>query len=782
MATIAWETVAWDTVAWETVAWETVAWETVAVQPGPVFSAGEHVWIWRKTAVTTNLAARSGLGSDRGVRPVFRPDVQGLRAVAVLAVIADHLFHWPTGGFVGVDIFFVISGYLITGLLLREHARTGTISFRSFYVRRIKRIVPASVLVLGVTVGASHWLLSASRARDTAVDAVWSFFFAGNWRFAVKGTDYFQQGQPLSPVQHFWSLAVEEQFYLVWPWLMLALLSIGARHLLWNQRQRATALGTVIGVITVVSFAWAVHQSTSAPTVAYFSTFTRAWELGIGALLAVAGSALTIGRTAVRAVLGWAGLVGILVSVFLVPRASVAPALWVALPVLATALVIAAGHGAEQRHLWPLTNPVCRYLGDVSFSLYLWHFPVAVLLVALLPSDSASYYVGGAALVFGLAIASYHLVEDPVRKSAWLLPRPRPRCARHRSYLGRRLLTAGTAAPGASVLGATVLGATVLVTGALLLGAFRLPSVFQLPGVHQLSGVFQPDTTNAVPLAATPNVDPPLSGGTGPRCVGAAAMDPGQKCDKGQRSAAVMPAVDAMDVDSKGAFGCWTDQNDQLKTCTYGAKGSGAVSVALVGDSHAAMLLPGLKQQLLANNWRLDTYLGWECQWTRGVGSECAKALGQIQQRMERGPKYDIIITTGARHKSGEDKAWVSGQMAKAWQPIADRGTKIVVVGDNPAVSRGALECIRRVSFTAQDSCPTPRSEALAETDALEKAASQVRGAYFVNLTSFFCGTLECPAFIGNVITYSDTEGHITGTFSETLAPYLVSAVKKATA
>ena len=338
-------------------------------------------------------------------RSTFRRDVQGLRAVAVLAVIADHLFQWPADGFVGVDVFFVISGYLITGLLLREHARTGTISLRRFYVRRAKRIVPASVLVLCVTIGASYLLFSGSRARETAVDAVWSFFFAGNWRFAIQGADYFQQGLPPSPVQHFWSLAVEEQFYLAWPCLLLALLTVGARALRWSRRERSIAVGTTIGAIALISFAWAMHQGATGPTVAYFSTFTRVWELAVGALLAVAGSALTIGSAARRAVLGWVGLVGVLAAVFLVPQTRGSPAPWAALPVLATALVIVSGHGDEQRRLWPLTNPVSRYLGDISYSLYLWHFPVTVLLLALLPGDSALYYGAGTVLVLGLAIA-----------------------------------------------------------------------------------------------------------------------------------------------------------------------------------------------------------------------------------------------------------------------------------------------------------------------------------------------------------------------------------------
>jgi peptidoglycan/LPS O-acetylase OafA/YrhL len=700
--------------------------------------------------VSAQLNARSVSRPEQKAKASgARRDVQGLRAVAVLAVIADHLFAWPTGGFVGVDVFFVISGFLITGTLLREHVRTGGISFRGFYIRRVKRIIPAAVLTLGATIGASYWLLNDSRARDTVVDAVWSFFFAGNWRFAIKGTDYFQEGLLPSPVQHFWSLAVEEQFYLVWPWLMLAVLTVGARKLGWDQRVRSRAVGAVIGVITLSSFAWAMQQTATGPTVAYFSTFTRAWELGVGALLAIAGRALTIGSPLVRSALGWVGFVGILVAVFIVPQAPGFPAPWAALPVFATALVIVAGQGAEQRHLWPLTNPVSQYLGDISYSLYLWHFPVIVLLVALLPSDSVLYYGAAAVLVFGLAVASYHLVEDPVRKSAWLLPRSP----------GRRTVRA--LQPRWRWVGLAIVAPC---TAALLVGALLSATP------HLASPV-------ALPLA---NLGLPGSAGTGAQCFGAAVMDLSRKCNAAPRSASVTPAVDQMTSDTKDAYKCWINYHSPLKTCSYGATGAGAVSVALIGDSHAAMLLPGLRQQLLRNNWRLDTYFGWGCQWSVGAVTACDKVLGQIEQRLEKGPKYDIIITTAARQKTGKDKARVSEEMARAWQPVAHRGTKIVVIGDNPLPSKGAMECLQRVGFSAHDSCSTPRSEALSEIDPLIKAASQVRGSHFVDLTSFFCNASQCPSVIGNVITYSDTDGHMTGTFSETLGPYLFRAVEKA--
>ncbi|MGW5560689.1 SGNH hydrolase domain-containing protein [Micromonospora sp. NPDC003944] len=699
------------------------------------------------------------VGPARTAKPAtFRPDVQGLRAVAVLAVIADHLVRYPSGGFVGVDVFFVISGYLITSLLLREHDRTGTISFRGFYVRRIKRIIPASVLVLVSTVVAASFLLDAVRFGQLVRDVVASFFFMANWRFAREGTDYFQEGLPPSAVQHFWSLAVEEQYYVVWPWLMLGILLFGVRRFAWGLRARRLAVGTTIGAITVVSFAWAMWETRTDTTVAYFSTFSRAWELGVGALVAVLGSALAIRSVAGRTLLGWLGMAGIVASLFLVPATPGFPAPWATLPVLATALVIAAGAGGDQPYLWPLTNPVSRYVGDISYSLYLWHFPVVVLLAALMPSDSVAYYVTAAVIITALSVVGYHGVEDPLRKATW----------------GRR--------PAA--------GTTPAAYPASRAPTYRAP---RPPRPGGLTAVLRPSLVAAALVlsvavaAATPvwNTTPaeakPPAGAE--RCLGAAARDASLGCPPVQGNF-ILPASADLTKDTAGAFDCWIAERAPMRTCTYGESGRGTTSVALLGDSHAAMLLPGLRSQLATYGWKLDSYVGWGCQWIRtGTGSTCDETMKDIQQRLVTGPRYDIVIVTAARHKTAPDKDWVSRMYAEAWKPVADRGTKIVVVADNPGVSEAALECVRRVNFSVLDhNCATPVSRAYAETDALVAAAAMVPGVELVDLRPYFCDSTSCPAVIGNVITYRDTVGHITGTFSRTLGPHLARAVHDAAA
>jgi peptidoglycan/LPS O-acetylase OafA/YrhL len=681
--------------------------------------------------------------TDMPRKSSHRPDIQGLRAVAVLAVLLDHLFGWPRGGFVGVDIFFVISGFLITGLLLREHERTGTISFRSFYERRVKRILPASVLVLFVTAVAASLLFPVTRALSTLGDALWSFLFMGNWRFAATGTDYFQEGTLPSPLQHYWSLGVEEQFYLVWPWLMLAVLLLVARSRGAGANPRIP-LAVAVLVIMVASFTWAAVETVTNPTVAYFSTVSRAWELGLGALLAIVSPAFSRIPHWSRSPLAWAGLLGMVASILWVTADRGGfPAPLAALPVLSAGLVIVAGTGGGTGGPWPLANRLSGYVGDISFSLYLWHWPVIILLLSVMPGDSWPYYVLALVLSFALSMLSYHCVENPLRKAAWFHRRP----ARERAGTGRlrRALVAATAAAAVVAVSAAAVSVT--------------------------QGVSEQDqaATAVAPGSGSQSQEELMA-----RCLGAAAVDAGAECT-GQLGDQLWPSLETFAEDTNGQYQCWRSNGEPaFPDCELGDP-DGTFRVALMGDSHAASLLPAVEAVAERNGWELDVFTGFACHWyAHEEGDNCHGPLQDANEALLTGEPYDAVLVTSSRYDKSRPLQERTDRYVQAWEPVAARGTQIIAITDVPASSEESLQCLTRIGFSVTDNdCGVPRQEALAMVDPLPQAASRVEGAGVVDLTEYFCTEDFCPAVIGNAVVNRDAGGHISSTYARSLTPFL---------
>jgi peptidoglycan/LPS O-acetylase OafA/YrhL len=325
--------------------------------------------------MTVTLPRRRSRPAPGTAPPAHRADIEGLRAVAVLLVVLAHAgVPGLSGGFVGVDVFFVISGFLITGLLRREYAATGRIRLARFYARRAVRLLPLATLVIVVTLAGAWYLAPPVRFTTWAGDAVAAATYTMNVRLDTGGTDYFGDPAP-SPFQHFWSLAVEEQFYLLWP-LLVARGRIGP---------------VLMAAVTVGSFAWSLYATS------YFGTAGRAWELGAGALLAL----VTTGH---RPWLAWAGLAAVGTAAVLFDETTRFPGTAALLPVLGTVAVIAAGGNRL------LSTAPLRWLGRMSYGWYLWHWP----LLLLAPAGTAAR-IAVAVAALGFAVVSHHLLENPVR-------------------------------------------------------------------------------------------------------------------------------------------------------------------------------------------------------------------------------------------------------------------------------------------------------------------------------------------------------------------------------
>jgi peptidoglycan/LPS O-acetylase OafA/YrhL len=354
--------------------------------------------------------------SDRA----FRPDIEGIRAIAVLMVVLAHAgVQVVRGGYVGVDVFFVLSGFLITGLLLREHLRANQVSLPDFYARRARRILPASTLVLVITVVATFGLLGSNRAIRVATDGQWASLFVANVRLIEEGTNYLSAQLPPSPLEHYWSLAVEEQFYLIWPsllWLVIAF--TGGRRL------RPSLAGILVAVIGA-SLVWSVWQTGRDGTVAYFSPLTRAWELAAGALLAVGVPVLLRFPARLGMVFSIVGVVAIATAAVLYDNDTQFPGLAVALPVGGAFLVLSGGTIAPTRGLeGVLAVPPLQWLGKRSYAWYLWHWPVLVIVAARIGHPlSALENVGLCVVALGLAAISFSLIEHPIHHSTRLITR-----------------------------------------------------------------------------------------------------------------------------------------------------------------------------------------------------------------------------------------------------------------------------------------------------------------------------------------------------------------------
>ena len=357
------------------------------------------------------LASGDEAGTAPGDRP-FRPDVEGLRAVAVLLVV---LFHSQvsavSGGYVGVDVFFVISGFVITGVLLRERASTGRTSILSFYGRRCRRIIPAATLVIIATVGLAYWFLGVAGGIPTATDGRWAALFLANFHFISTGTNYLASQAPPSPLQNFWSLAVEEQFYVIYPTLFL--LVAGARVRTLRARLAMGLIAVIIG-----SFVYSIVDTHGNPVDAFFSPFTRAWELALGALVAVCTPWLLKVPARAAALATWVGLGAILVAATAFSSQTAYPGYLAAIPVLGAGLIIAGGMGVHSGGAESLLRLApFRWLGRLSYSLYLWHWPILITAAEYAGKTSLSVKdnLGWDLVALVASMLTYVVVENPVR-------------------------------------------------------------------------------------------------------------------------------------------------------------------------------------------------------------------------------------------------------------------------------------------------------------------------------------------------------------------------------
>ncbi len=664
----------------------------------------------------------------------FRPDIEGLRAIAVLLVLLDHAgLSQVSGGYVGVDVFFVLSGFLITGLLLKEVRETGGVSIQRFYARRARRLLPAATLVLIVTVVLSYEVFGQLRANRVAEDARWTALFASNFRFIQQGTDYLGAQQEPSPLQHFWSLAVEEQFYFVWPLLILLLASVAKGvHI-------RLKLGVALSVIIAASLAYSVHLTAIDRTTAYFSPLPRASELAAGAMLAVIAPWLLKLPRLAGVVSSWAGVAMILWAAVTFDAHTVFPGAAMMLPVTGALLAVAGGSiapegGAEII----LGRSPMQWTGRISYGIYLWHWPV-ILLAAGYAGRELSVEENLLLYVPAIAIAAmtFAFIEDPIRSTRSLRMRP-------------SFVSVG--------LGIVLIAASFGTASAMM-------------ETHQLA---EEQTDAQIAIEA-----PPLEEVV--RAV-AAGVDVTAWPEQPERVA-------------NGAYSDECDVTRRATTaslCEFGNVDSKR-TVVVFGDSHAAMWIPALDRIGTANDWKVVQLTKPGCPppdlqvWSNSLGrayTECDQwrewAVDQIA-RIDP----DVLLVTGAGKgiylaesegptQSKVDEAWRAG-LGSTLDAVTPHAGRVVVIGDMAYPAQAGIDCL--TEHDDASACNTPVEQAvLADHNRIEQETAEAHGATYVDIIPWFCTQETCPAIIGGLTVHRDAM-HI----NENYAVYLSSALAEAT-
>ncbi|MFD4977313.1 acyltransferase family protein [Streptomyces sp. NPDC058424] len=658
-------------------------------------------------------------------------DIQGLRAVAVsLVVVAHSGVSQLAGGYVGVDVFFVISGFLITSLMLREWSRDGRISLGRFYARRALRLLPASTLVVAATLAGSWLFLGPLRFADYAKDAIASAWYVVNFRLAEAGTDYFNTDVPPSPFQHFWSLAVEEQFYLVWPIVLIVALKLFRRRAL---------LAIPLLLLAAVSFALNLDLTESSPSWAYFGSQGRIWELAVGALLALAANRLDSIPRPVAAALSWSGLAAIAYAAVAFDESTVFPGHNAVIPVFGAAAVLAGGAAAGRYGAGAILSlRPAVWVGGISYAWYLWHWPLIVIVPAAAGFGQHDGPLRLLAALGGVVLAwlTLHLIEDPMRF--------------HRAFKGR-------AGRGLSLgMGLSAVAAAAAVV------ALQFPPSLASGGARQ-------NTREAIAGASDHEA-----------ALTTLLEQPVEKLPSNLEPSMYDVAYKRSEVYTDDCA-LTTAEEKQTQPCLYGDT-SADRTVVLFGDSHVAQWFPALDAIAREHHWRLYSFTKNACkvaqitiEYNNGPYSTCDNWRDVTLDKIRK-MEPELVITSS----SDSAKLWGEGDTATAWgkgqaetyRMLQQGRTQVLTLLDTPWPKGNAVDCAV-AHPNSLSSCARHRSEADPKPDVTKavRAAAAAEDVPIIDPYDWVCAPSgNCPTVVGNTMVYRDY-GHLADGFVEALTP-----------
>lgn len=642
----------------------------------------------------------------------FRLEIEGLRAVASILVAVYHIWLGNVSG--GVDVFFVVAGFLITTSLLGRYERYGKIDFSGFILRLMKRLFPAAFTVLFITGIACIIWLPEVRWDQTVQELLASALYFENWQLAINSVDYLAQNNEASPFQHFWAMSLQGQFYIIWP--LLLLVTILLARFIFKKQVRPVFLGTLI-VVFFISLGYSIYKTDVNQPWAYFDTFTRVWEFSAGGILALLITNIKVNKQ-ISIILSWLGLFGLVSCGLILQVSTIFPgyaALW---PVLSALFILIAGNQGGKYSAYGLlsSKPLVTF-GGISYGFYLWHWPILIFYFLITGNETASLLEGLLIMLLSaiLAYVTTEFVEKPIR---------------NRKSLNVKWKTATIA--------------ILFMIPVLVLSGFWSQTIAKQQ--DQLTDMVNEEDYPGAAVTAFADV----SGETGEPVV-------------------PTPVQARNDQPDLYADGCHQAVGEtEVIECIYGETDNPEYTVALVGGSHSAHWLPALQGFAEEEKIQINSYTKSGCRFSTEEFDEedCTEWNTNLMEViLELEP--DLVFTTADVTQRQE----VPDGYVEAWEILEEHDIPVFAVRDNPRFTFDVPSCVEENGADNLD-CAVEREEILPADAPWDQLNNPPENVHYVDFTDRFCEDDYCKAVVGNVLVYTDSH-HITATYSSTLAPFV---------
>lgn len=670
----------------------------------------------------------------------FRPEIQGLRAFAVLLVVLYHVWVGKVSG--GVDVFLFISAFLLSLSFMRKINEGKPLNLFSYWMHVFQRLLPVATVVIAGTTIASFFVLAPSRWSQTVTDARSSLFYFQNWNLAFSSVDYYAQNASVkSPFQHFWSLSIQGQIFIIWPLLFAAVAYFVHRF----RGNLFTTAVFVFNTVFVASLTFSIVETGTNQGFAYFDTRTRLWEFAIGTLLAM----LTLKWKApekARVIMGWVGIIGLVTCGAILPVERAFPgylALW---PVISGALVIMAGRTNSR---WGidrlLVSAPLQNLGNISYALYLVHWPILILYSSAVGTSRVNVIEGTIIILasIGLAWLLIRFVEKPLRYRKdpfvpWLMMKMR----------FKTIFSVKTWADQLAFILAIFLVAGVPLAAAQTWIGYRNTQSEQNAELQVQTASENYPGARAIGGAQQGLIDNPIPSGGDVKAQYEGLSDP--------------------------CTGVFAPSDPALaKYCNVQKYGpEDAPLTMVIGNSHAEQALSIFKPIAEQTKTNLQTYLLGGCQYpVRSVnaGNECSEFNTKMTEEIiKRKPQTVVFIATIAQARSNDERADPS--LDETVRRLTEAGIQVIGLRDNPRFEYNIYECAQKAG-TDKSSCARPASDKYAAENPAKEIFDKYRdqGAVMVDLKDLYCPDGMCSPVVGNIYVYFD-DNHVSKTYGRTMA------------